>query len=57
MLEKNISSALTPLTEKEKQVMTEIKRMFFEPLPEKHWEGISVEQYKKELAEFNESLN
>ena len=49
MLEKNIHSTLTLLTETEKQVKAEIEERFFKPLSQRHWEGVDVERYWKEL--------
>ena len=49
MLEKNIHSALTRLTETEKQVKAEIEERFFKSLSQRHWEGVDVERYWKEL--------
>ena len=49
ILEKNIQSALTPLSDYEQTVLEEITREFFEPLSVRHWEGREVQQYWREL--------
>ncbi len=49
MLERNIQSALTPLSDYERTVLEDITREFFEPLSVRHWEGKEVQQYWKEL--------
>lgn len=49
MLEQNIHSALTLLTETEKQVKAEIEERFFKSLSQRHWEGVDVERYLKKL--------
>ena len=50
MLEKNVASAMTPLTDREKVVMDEINKKFFKHLSTKHWENKELLQYKKELS-------
>ena len=56
MLDKNIQSAFTLLTDKERELQKEVERRFFEPLKQRHWEGMEVTDYwrmmkKKNLAQ------
>ena len=50
MLDKNIASTLTPLTEKEQEVQEEIERSFFQP-PQRHSEGAEPASYWRMMRE------
>ena len=51
MLDKNIQSALTSLTEREREVKDEVERRFFKPLVQQHWEGVEVGDYWRMMKE------
>lgn len=48
MVDKNIDSVATPLSEKEKQVLEYITRKFFDPLDRRDWEDKEPLQYWQE---------
>ena len=45
MVDTNVDAVLRPLTEKEREVQEEIERRFFQPLPQRHWEGVELKEY------------
>lgn len=49
MLAKNLRAALNPLTEHEAQVRDYILHKYFGPVGIKHWEGVEIAQYQKEM--------
>ncbi|XP_041365982.1 L-galactose dehydrogenase-like isoform X2 [Gigantopelta aegis] len=49
-LYKNIESVYCPLTDKEKTIQQQVLERYMKPLKNRHWEGVEVEQYRKELA-------
>ena len=51
MLDRNLSAILDPMTEKEKRVKEEIERRFFSRLSQRHWEGIEVQEYRKQMKD------
>ena len=50
MVDSNIEAACLPLTEKEAEVRDYIKKTYFDPLKSKHWEGVELEKYRKEIV-------
>ena len=38
-----------PLTEREREVKDYIMKHFFEPLKQKHWEGVEIQEYRKKM--------
>lgn len=51
MVDMNIDAVLTPLTEKEREVMDHMEKNFFRPLKQRHWEGVEPAQYWKVMRE------
>ena len=49
---KNIAATLNPLTKHEAHVRDCIIKKYFSPLKQKHWEGVEVEKYQKQLMQY-----
>ena len=47
----NIAATLNPLTKHEAHVRDCIIKKYFSPLKQRHWEGVEVEKYKKQLMQ------
>ena len=54
LIDKNIEAALCPLSLKEQTVMNEIMQQYLNPLRQKHWEGVELEQYQRELQQIKQ---
>lgn len=52
MLAKNLKAASNPLTEHEAKVRDYILHMYFGPVRVKHWEGVEVAQYRREMRKY-----
>lgn len=48
-LRKNISSVYSPLSSKEEEILKEAIKRYIDPLTKCHWEGVEVEEYKRQL--------
>ena len=47
----NIDAAMCPLSEKEKRVMEVIIQTYLSPIQQKHWEGVELKDYRRQLNE------
>lgn len=45
ILRQNLDNFLTPPTQREEELRRTIKEKFFDPLPEKHWEGVELARH------------
>ena len=54
LVNKNIEAALCPLSHKEQTVMNEIMQQYLNPFRQKHWEGVELEQYQRELQQIKQ---
>lgn len=52
-LMKNIDSVHTPLSQEEKTVQKEVMEKFMKPLNNKNWEGVEVEEYRRQRKALN----
>lgn len=48
-LRKNLACANTQLSHKEEDVLKEVIKRYIDPLPVHHWEGVEVDEYKRQL--------
>ena len=51
MVDANVDAVLRPLSDKEKEVKEVIERSFFQPLKQRHWEGVELKEYWQAMAE------
>ena len=52
-LDTNLDAVCRPLTEREREVKDYVMKHFFEPLKQKHWEGVEIQEYKKKIKTTN----